>query len=211
MPEPGNADRIRGIYDRRAGEYDASVGRAEGVLLGDFRRRFGRLLAGEVLEVGVGSGLNLPHYGDGVTRAVGIDLSAGMLRVARRRAADLAMPVVLVQADATRLPLPDAAFDTVAIALALCTVPDPGAALREAARVCRPGGRVVLLEHVLSPAAPVALLQRLVSPLQERAIGCCLTRRTIDEARALGFAVESEETRLFGVFRLVVTRPPGTT
>ncbi len=208
MPTSHAPNRIRGIYDQRAGEYDATVGRAEGVLLGDFRRRFGRLLAGEVLEIGIGSGLNLPFYGPDVTRTVGIDLSAGMLRVAQRRAAGLAVPVVLAQADAQRLPLPDASFDTVAVSLALCTVPDPAAALREAARVCRPGGRVVLLEHVLSPVAPVAWLQRLATPLQERAIGCCLTRRTIDLARGLGFAVETDESRLFGVVRLVVARPP---
>ncbi len=208
MTGRADTERIREIYDLRAGEYDATVGRAEGVLLGDFRRRYGRLLAGEVLEVGIGSGLNLPFYGPDVTRAVGIDLSAGMLQVARRRAAGLAVPVALAQADVQRLPLPDASFDTVAISLALCTVPDPGAALREAARVCRPDGRVVLLEHVLSPVAPVAWLQRLATPLQERAIGCCLTRRTIDLARGLGFAVETDESRLFGVVRLVVARPP---
>jgi ubiquinone/menaquinone biosynthesis C-methylase UbiE len=202
------SDRIRRIYDQRAADYDRSVGRAEGVLLGDFRRRFGALLAGETLEVGIGSGLNLPFYGPAVTRASGIDLSAAMLRIARERAESLGRKIVLTQGDAERLPFPDAAFDTVAVSLVLCTVPEPARALREVARVCRPGGRVVLMEHVLSPVAPAAWAQRLIAPLQEHAIGCDLTRRTIETARGLGFRVESEEARLFGIFRLVVARPP---
>ena len=201
-------DRIRAVYDRRAGTYDRSVGRAERLMLGDLRSAFGAELRGETLEVAVGSGLNLPYYSAGVTRAVGVDLSRGMLAEAARRAAALKRPIALVQADAECLPFADASFDTVAISLALCTVPDPVAAMRELARVCRPDGRVVLLEHVRSPVGPVYAVERLLSPLQERFIGCHLTRKTIDVARRLGFTIESERQRLFGVFRLVVARPP---
>ena len=80
--------------------------------------------------------------------------------------------------------------------------------LREAARVCRPDGRIVLLEHVRSPVWPIALLQRLWAPIQERTLSCDLLRTTIDTARGLGFTVESERERLFGVFRLAIARPP---
>ena len=166
-------------------------------------------LRGDTLEVAVGSGRNLPNYSSAVTRAVGVDLSRGMLAQARRRADALDRPILLVQADDERLPFPDAAFDTVAVSLALCTAPDPIAALRELARVCRPDGRVVLLEHVRSPVGPVFVIQRLLTPLQERFIGCHLTRETVDAARRLGFTIESERCRFFNVFRLVVARPPG--
>ena len=203
-----NRDRVRAVYDRRAASYDRSVGRAERLLLGGLRTAFGAELRGETLEVAVGSGLNLPYYSAAVTRAVGVDLSRGMLAQARRRAADIGCPIVLVQADAERLPFADAAFDSVAVSLALCTVPRPRVALRELARVCRAEGRVVLLEHVRSPVGPVAGVQRLLSPLQERLIGCHLARETVDEARRLGFAIGSERERLFGIFRLVVARPP---
>lgn len=202
--------RIRAVYDRRAAGYDRTVGRGERVLVGGLRRAFGAELRGEVLEVAVGSGLNLPHYPEAVTRAVGVDLSRGMLVEARAAGRDrVAGGVALAQMDAQRLAFRDGSFDTVAVSLALCTVPDPAAALRELARVCRPGGRVVLLEHVRSPVAPVAWLQRALSPLQERFIGCHLARETVATLRASGFTVESERRRLFGVFRLVVARPPG--
>jgi len=158
--------------------------------------------------VAIGSGLNLPYYSPAVTRVVGVDLSRGMLEQAAKRARALGAPIALAQMDAQRLAFPDASFDTVAISLSLCTVRDPIAALRELARVCRPTGRIVLLEHVRSPVWPVFALQRLWTPVQERMIGCHLTRETVELARGLGIAIQSERQRLFGIFRLVVARPP---
>jgi ubiquinone/menaquinone biosynthesis C-methylase UbiE len=200
--------RLRRIYDDLAPDYDRKVGPSERVLLGDFRRAFGAELRGRTLDVAIGSGLNLPYYPDRVTDAVGTDLSAAMLHAAAERAEQLERPIRLVQADAQRLPFPDAAFDTVAVSLALCTVPDQAAALREMARVCRPNGRIVLLEHVISPVWPLAWLQRLATPFQARAIGCHFDRDTIGTARRLGLAIESDRARLFGIFRLVVAQPP---
>ena len=201
-------NQIRRTYDKRAATYDRTVGLGERLLVGDLRRRFGDLLRGETLEVAVGSGLNLPYYSPDVTRAVGVDLSPGMLAEARRRADGLGRNIDLVEGDAQRLPLPDASFDTVAISLGLCTVPDPGLALREMARVCRPGGRIVLLEHVRSTVPPLVWLQVVLSPAQERLIGCHLARSTFDTARALGFGVEEVATRLAGVFRLAMLTLP---
>jgi ubiquinone/menaquinone biosynthesis C-methylase UbiE len=179
----------------------------ERVALGPFRREFGALLEGETLEVAIGSGLNLPSYSPRVTRATGVDLSSEMLRKARERAEALGLPIDLRQADAEALPFDDASFDTVAISLALCTIPDPEKALRELSRVCRPTGRIVLLEHVRSTAGPLALAQRALSPLNERSIGCHLARETVDLARALGFTIDEERRRLFGAVRLVTMRP----
>jgi ubiquinone/menaquinone biosynthesis C-methylase UbiE len=199
--------RIQGIYDARAATYDRSLGITERLALSALRRRYGSLLRGETIEVAIGTGLGLSFYSSDVTRAVGVDLSLPMLRIARERAAALGRPIALVQADAEALPFADASFDTVAISLALCTIPNPTKTLMELARVCRPEGRVVLLEHVLSPTQPIALAQRLLSPAHERAMGCHLDRKTVDLARELGFAALEEEQRLFGIFRLVVARP----
>lgn len=204
-----NLPRIRDIYDQRAATYDKTVGFSEKLLLGNFRHEFAAELRGETLEIAIGSGLNLPGYPASVTRAVGVDLSHGMLREARQRGraeGDL----LLAQMDAQHLAFPDASFDTVAVSLALCTIPEPTGALHEIARVCRPGGRVVLLEHVRSPLPPVSLAQHLLSPLQERFIGCHLDRETIALVQRLGFRIVSERRHLLGVFRLVVAEPPVT-
>ena len=116
-------ERIRRLYDDRAATYDRSLGIGERLLLGRFRHAFGALLSGETIEVGVGSGLNIPFYSPAVTRAVGVDLSYEMLRRAQERASQLGIPFDFVQADAEALPFPDAAFDTVAISLAICAKP----------------------------------------------------------------------------------------
>ncbi len=201
-------NRVQSIFDRRAETYDQTVGLGERLLLGDLRRRFGALLQGRTLEIGAGTGLNLLYYAPAVTQRVAVDLSGGMLRVLRKRAGEFKMPIAVAQMDAERLAFPDGSFDTVAVSLTLCTVERPERALREMARVCAPGGRVVLLEHVLSPIWPIAPLQRLATPMQTRAIGCHFDRETIDLLRRERFTVESEERRRLGIVRLVVARPP---
>jgi ubiquinone/menaquinone biosynthesis C-methylase UbiE len=201
-------EHIRETYDTRAAGYDRTIGAGERVALGHMRARFGAALRGDTLEIAIGSGLNLPFYTNAVTSAAGIDLSRGMLEQAQRKAVVLKRSIQLLQMDAQHLAFATGSFDTVAISLALCTVPDPAAALREMARVCRPSGRIVLLEHVLSPHRPIALLERLLSPIQERRLGCHLDRTTLDLAIDLGFSIESEERRLAGVIRLAVARPP---
>lgn len=201
-------EQIKNVYDKRAKTYDRSVGCAERLAVGDFRARFGAALRGTTLEIAVGSGLNLPYYTPAVTSATGIDLSTGMLAEARRRATALGLSIDLREGDAEALEFPDASFDTVAISLALCTVPRPEVALREMARVCKPDGQVIFLEHVLSPIWPIALLERLFSPLQERFIGCHLDRVSLDLARESGFEIDEERSRLAGIFRLAIARPP---
>lgn len=201
-----NLTRIRNIYDQRASTYDKTVGFSEKLLLGNLRREFAAELRGNTLEIAIGSGLNLPGYPAEVTRAVGVDLSHGMLREARQRGRSDG-DLLLAQMDAQHLAFPDASFDTVAVSLALCTIPDPVVALHEIARVCRPGGRIVLLEHVRSPLLPVSMVQRLLSPVQERFIGCHLDRETISLVQRLGFRIVSERRHLFGIFRLVVMEP----
>src|SRR5215208_2253490 len=184
-------ERIRRLYDDRAATYDRSLGIVERILLGRFRQAYGALLRGETIEVGVG-----------------VDLSEEMLRHAHERAENLGIPFTLVQANAEALPFPDATFDTVAISLALCTIPDPAKALLELGRVCRPGGRIVMLEHVRSTARPLAALQRVLSPFNERAVGCHLDRDTFGLARSLGFSIDETQSRLFDSVQLVVARPP---
>src|SRR3954469_3931266 len=202
------AERIQRIYDERAASYDRSLGIIEHRVLGPMRRAYGALLRGETLEVAIGTGLNVPFYAPLVTQVVGCELSYPMLVQANARARQLRLRIAAVQADATGLPFRDASFDTVAISLALCTIPEPAAALVELARVCRQDGRVVLLEHVRSTAAPLALVQRALSPMQVRSQGCHLDRDTISLAQSLGFRCQVVASRLRDAVRLVVAQPP---
>ncbi len=204
-------DRVAAIYDEIAPTWDARQGFVERVLMGEaMRHALADALRGNVLEIGTGTGATFRGVGNRgtVTSLTGTDLSQGMLREAKRSSAELDVPVSLVRMDAMTLAFPDGTFDTVTTSLVLCTVPDPARALREMARVCNPDGRIVLLEHVRATNPLIALSQRLLTPMQKRMLGCHLDRRTDRLVRDLGFRVEHEETRFFGIFHLIVARPP---
>ena len=115
--------------------------------LDHYRHQTIEMARGLVLEVGVGSGLNLPIYGAAVARAVGLDPSPELLRHASRRAADAVVPVSLLRASAEHVPFADAVFDTIVMTWTLCSIPNPMAALAEMRRVLRPGGRLIFVEH----------------------------------------------------------------
>ena len=147
-------EAVRRVYEREAANYDRNVKLPERLLFSGGREWVCARAEGEVLEIAVGTGLNLPHYRDGV-RLTGIEFVPAMLDVARRRAVELGRPVELRLGDAQALEFEDATFDTVVCTLSLCTIPDDRAAVAEVKRVLRPGGRFVLLEHVRSPVRAV--------------------------------------------------------
>jgi ubiquinone/menaquinone biosynthesis C-methylase UbiE len=150
---------------------------------------------GLVIEVGVGSGVNLPLYGGAVTRVVGLDPSSELLRLASRRAADVVAPVSLLRASAEHLPLSDAVFDTIVMTWTLCSIPNPMAALTEMRRVLRPGGRLIFVEHGLSPEIRTARWQRRLTPYWKRISGGChVDRKTDDLIRDAGFEINTVET-----------------
>lgn len=157
---------------------------------------------GATLEVAVGTGLNLPHYPDGV-RLTGIDLNPEMLAVAGHRAAGLGRSVDLHTADAMALPFPNATFDTVACTFALCEVPDDGLALAESLRVLRPGGSLLLADHVVSTQPILRAGQHLLEWLTIPLSGEHFTRRPILHLDGLGAAVVESERRLHGAVELV--------
>jgi ubiquinone/menaquinone biosynthesis C-methylase UbiE len=142
-----DVDSVRRRWDRRAAHYDNAWQFLERLAVGDSRVWVCRRATGRTLEVAVGTGRNLPFYPAEVS-LVGLDLSAGMLAVARRRAADLGRPVTLCHGDAARLPFRDDSFDTVVCTLSICAVPDREGAIAEMDRVVRPGGQVLLLDHL---------------------------------------------------------------
>ena len=135
------------VWDRRAASYDRAPRWIERLGIGDSREWACRQATGRTLDVAVGTGRNLPLYPPSVEIA-GIDFSPGMLAQARRRAADLGLRVDLREGDAERLPYADASFDTVVCTLALCAIEDRAAALTQMRRILRPGGIVLLVDHV---------------------------------------------------------------
>ncbi len=151
---------------------------------------------GRVLEIGIGSGPNLPLYDPGrVETVVGIDPSAVLLRLARRRGAKRPFPVWLLRATAERLPFADASMDSVVSSWTLCSIPDLDAALAEIRRVLRPGGRFLFVEHGLAREPVVARWQRRLTPLWRRlAGGCHLDRSVAERLAAAGFRTAELET-----------------
>jgi ubiquinone/menaquinone biosynthesis C-methylase UbiE len=177
------------------------------LLFGSGRQWATSLAAGRTLEVAAGTGRNLPHYDQRVSLTA-VDLSERMLGHAERRAASLGREVEFRVADAQALPFPDASFDTVVATLALCSIPDDRAGTAEMARVLKPGGRLVLLDHVRSPLAPVRAVQRALEPLFLRLEADHLLREPERRVQEAGLSIEQcARSKLGLVLRLVARKP----
>ncbi len=177
--------------------YDRFMSTVEEACLQVWRAELLAGLAGEVLEVGAGTGANLSHYPEAVTKLVLAEPDRHMHEklAARVHAAGGAPKLELSAAPADALPFPDDAFDAVVCTLVLCSVPDPAATLREIRRVLRPGGKLVFMEHVAAEdGTRRRVWQGRVEPVWKRIAGNChLTRRTEDAIRKAGFTIESEK------------------
>lgn len=197
--------RIRRVWDEVAPRYDRSIAFFERVQFAGGRQWVCSRATGDVLEVAVGTGLNLAHYPPGV-RLTGVDLSPGMLAVARARAAAAGHDVDLREADAQALPFVDASFDTVVCTLSLCAIPDHRAAIGEMARVLRPGGTLLLLDHVGSTWWPIWAAQRLLEVFTARSAGEYQTRRHLPLLAGAGFVVEESQRLKAGTVERVAAR-----
>ncbi|MEU4520687.1 class I SAM-dependent methyltransferase [Amycolatopsis sp. NPDC024027] len=197
------AERWRRYWDRKSTTYDAEMGCWDRRLFGDSRAWACGQATGEVLEVAVGTGLNLPCYPAEVT-LTGVDLSEGMLAIARDRARRLGHPVTLREGDAEALPFADASFDTVLCTFGLCAIPDPAAAVGEMVRVLRPGGRLILVDHVASSSRIVRGLQRLVELASVPLAGEHFRRRPLELVEALGLPVQRRERFKLGLVERLV-------
>ena len=147
-------------------------------------------LTGEVLEIGFGSGLNVPFYPPAVAEVSAVEPAGLGWRLAAKRVEASPVPVRRAGLDGQVLPFPDNSFDSALSTWTLCTIPDPGAALRELLRVLRPGGTFHFLEHGLAPDEDVRRRQRRLAPVQRRvAGGCDLTRQAVDLVASAGFTI----------------------
>jgi ubiquinone/menaquinone biosynthesis C-methylase UbiE len=200
--------RRRRAWDKQASSYDKQIGWFERHVLGDNRGWACSRAHGDVLEVAVGTGLNLPFYSTDAP-VTGIDLSPEMLAIARERAADLGREADLREGDAHELTFADESFDSVVCTYSLCNIPDTDRAVDEMKRVLKPGGNLILVDHIRSETKPVLWIQKLIELVSLRLEGDYMTRRPFEQVTAHGFEVRERDRFKWGgiVERLVAVKP----
>lgn len=201
-------ERWRRSWDKHAKTYDREMGFFDRHLFKDSRDWVCRQVTGDVLEVAIGTGLNLEHYPP-EARLTGIELSPEMLKIARNRATELSRTIDLREGDAHRLDFAGDSFDTVVATFSLCAIPDERQAVSEMKRVLRPGGLLLLADHIASPNR----LGRGVQWLMERATiplgGEHFRRRPSKTVKEAGLTVERQERFGLGIVeRLAARKPP---
>lgn len=182
-----DTDIIKRRYDRLAPFFDWMEGAMEKLVFKDLRNSLWKNVIGErILEVGVGTGKNFPYYPVNRTLSA-VDFSPGMIKQAQKKRKKMKLDIELVVMDVEALEYPDNHFDCVVGTFLFCSVPDPAKGLLELKRVCKPGGTVILLEHVLSTHKFLAALMNLVNPIIVHLFGANINRETVKTVQATGF------------------------
>lgn len=197
-------------YDRFAALYDKFEGFIEKKFFSRFREElFKRVEGKKILEVGIGTGKNVPYYPNSVD-VVGVDISEGMLKVCQERLKKFPeKKVKLLRTDVQNLPFSDGEFDCVVSTFVFCTVPDPVKGLKEVHRVLRPSGKAVFLEHMRSRKWYVNVMLFLMHIFTKLLLGTSMLRKTVDNIKKAGFVIEEEKYLLSDVVRLIVARKGG--
>jgi len=194
---------VRRRYDRIAAIYDLIEGPMERMLAREWRRELWKEARGKILEVGVGTGKNMEFYPERGRNVTAIDISPKMLARAKRRAEIQQCEAKILCADVQNLPFPDNSFDTIISTFVFCSVPDPERGLREIARVCRPGGQALFIEHVRSEKPFVGLLMDLLNPLTRHLMGFNINRRTVQTMERVLGRVEVINLRSNDIFKKI--------
>src|SRR5256714_3144293 len=202
-------DRVRSVQNRQAPKYDRQISFFERILFGDGRAWVCSRAHGQVLELACGTARNLSFYPDDV-QLTAIELSPQMLAIARKRAQELGHPADLRLGDVQSLDFPDESFDTVTCTLGFCTIPDTRAAAAEAFRVLRPGGQLLLMEHVRSPVPIVRGAQRVLEPLAVRFEADHLLRDPLDYLPGVGFQIDEVQRSKWGIVERLRAHKPGS-
>lgn len=170
------------------------------------RKKIIGMSRGKVLEVGVGTGKNLPFYPP-ECEVTGIDFSPGMLNRAKKRAEQLNLGVELLEMDAQHMEFPDDTFDTVVATCVFCSVPDPVKGLEEIKRVCKPGGQVILLEHVRSENPLLGKIMDILNPVTLFMVGSNINRRTIENVSKAGLQMQNIQNMGPNILKLIIASP----
>ena len=193
-------------YNRIAPLYDLMEGLIERSRYNKWREFLWSKVEGiNILEVGVGTGKNFSYYPE-AAEITAVDFSDRMLKRAKDRASKQKVKVRLQQMDVQNLKFEDNTFDTVVASFVFCSVPNPVRGLMEVERVCKPKGKVVLLEHVLSANRVLGWLMNLANPLVVRMMGANINRRTVENLSKSGLVVEQVTDLGAGIFKLIEAR-----
>lgn len=201
---PGEKPETR-RYDRVAWRYDFLEAPMEKMFFSRLRKDLLREVKGEVLDVGVGTGKNLPYYPKGI-ELTGVDISSRMLEKARKRAEMIGIDVDLQVMDVEELPFPDKSFDNIVVTFVFCSVSDPVKGLRELGRVLKDDGTILMLEHVRSENRVIGTLMDWLNPLARWLFGPNINRRTVANMEAAGLEVVSVESRGPKILKKIVAR-----
>lgn len=175
----------------------------------EWRRDLLNLASKDVLEVGVGTGVNLPLYSKGISSLTGVDFSIEMLNIAKRKEGSInqSHPNMFLEADIQDLPFEDDTFDTVVSTCVFCSVPDPIKGLKEIRRVCKPDGQILMLEHMRSENKIIGAIMDLLNPIPVKLWGANINRETMNNIEAAGLSVISEEYLMGTILRILVLTP----
>lgn len=206
--QSSETERLRKIYDKQAPGFDRQMAFFERLLFGGGREWACGQASGDVLEIAVGTGRNLQHF-PAAARLTGIEFSPRMLEIAKEHATSVRPDADLRLGDAQGLDFPDASFDTVVCTLSLCTIPDDARAVAEMHRVLRPGGRLILMEHVGSPNRRVLAVQRLIERITVPLEGDHQTREPLHHLKREGFEIETVTRLKWGIVERVVAHKAG--
>ncbi len=199
--------RIKSRYNRLAFFYNFMEAPIEWLRFGTWRHRLTKRISGTTaLEVGIGTGKNLSYYPHGI-KITAIDFSPKMLTRARKAAVKLTINVNLQEMDVQDLQFPDNYFDVVFATFVFCSVPDSVKGLMELKRVCKPGGKLYLLEHMRPDNALLGFIFDVINPLVVRIVGANINRRTMDNIRTAGWKITLEEKLSGDIVRWIEARP----
>lgn len=181
-----NTEKIKKRYNRAAKFYDIIENPMEMMALKKWRIELMKELKGKVLEVGVGTGKNIEHYPPNID-ITAIDFSEKMLKKAYEKAVKFDKKVKLINMDAQNMNFPDNTFDVIFTTCVFCSVPDPILGLKELRRVCKPNGKIIMVEHVRSEKKVLGVIMDILNPIVVNTYGANINRKTLDNVNNAGF------------------------
>lgn len=201
----GVTEIIKRRYNRVSRIYD----RMDRMIKEGWRKELLSQLSGNVLEVGIGTGANLAYYPNHVHSLIGIDFSKEMLKYAKEKTSkrEFIFPVKILEGDIQELPFPDNTFDSIVSTCVFCSVPDPVQGFMELRRVCKPSGRIYMIEHMKSENKWVGGMMDLVNPLTVRLWGANINRETLNNINQAGLKIETNELLMGSIVRKLILTP----